>query len=197
MAVNPDHPLEVAVIPGSTRPGRRSDLVARWVVDQIGDREDVAVELVDIADFDLPLLDEARPAISGDYEHAHTRAWAERIGSFDAFVFVTPEYNHSVPGALKNAIDFLYAEWTDKAAGFVSYGIDAAGARAVEHLRLILAEVQVAGVRSHVALSLNDDFEDFSTPAPRPHQCEKLTTLVDQVVAWGSALRTVRSVPVS
>ena len=97
--------------------------------------------------------------MTGRFVHPHTAAWAEAIAGFDAFVFVTPEYNRSIPGALKNAIDFLYYEWNDKAAGFVSYGVDAGGARAVEHLRVVMGELRVADVRTQVALSLHNDFE--------------------------------------
>ena len=97
----------------------------------------------------------------GQYEQPHTKRWAEKIASFDGFVFVTPEYNHATSGALKNAIDFLYAEWNNKAAGFVSYGA-AGGARAVEHLRLVLGELQIADVTSQVALSLLTDFENMT-----------------------------------
>jgi NAD(P)H-dependent FMN reductase len=184
-------PLRVAVIVGSTRPGRMGDPVARWVLERAEQRDDLQVELVDLADVDLPLLDERVPAIHGRYEHPHTKAWAQTIASYDAFVFVTPEYNRSLPGALKNAIDFLYDEWANKAAGCVSYGADAGGARAVEHLRLVLGEVQVADVRSHVALSLMDDVRD-GIVVPREHHERKLDALLDQLVAWGAALRTVR-----
>src|SRR5258706_8468287 len=114
-------------------------------------RTDAAFEFVDVADYHLPLLDEPMPPALGQYTHAHTKKWAATIGSFDAYVFVTPEYNHSTSGALKNAIDYLYREWHNKAAGFVSYG-SAGGARAVEHLRLVMAEVMVATVRAQVML---------------------------------------------
>ena len=127
--------LKIAIITGSTRPGRKSEAVARWVYDIAAKRSDASFEVVDIAAFDLPLLDEAVPPIMNQYAKPHTKAWAAKIATFDAFVFVTPEYNHSTSGALKNAIDFLYREWNDKAAGFVGYG-GAGGTRAVEHLRL-------------------------------------------------------------
>src|SRR5256884_6324106 len=101
----------------------------------------------------------------GQYSKPHTKVWAAKSGSFDAFVFVTPEYNHGTSGALKNAIDFLFAEWNNKVAGFVGYG-SAGGVRAVEQLRLVLAEVQVATVRNQVGLSLFTDFENFTTFNP-------------------------------
>ena len=185
-------PLEVAVVLGSTRPGRNAEAVAAWVLERARGRADAAFAPVDIAGHDLPMLDEPMPAIHGDYRHAHTRAWARAIAPFDAFVFVTPEYNRSFPGALKNAIDFLYDEWRDKAAGFVSYGGDAGGARAVEHLRGVMAEVHVATVRSHVTLSTHEDFEDFKRFAPRPRHAAVLDRLLDELVAWGRALRAVR-----
>src|SRR6185503_3412075 len=109
--------------------------------------------------------DEPVPPSMGQYSQPHTHAWAQKIESFDGFVFVTPEYNHSTSGALKNAIDFLYAEWNNKAAGFVSYG-SVGGARAAEHLRLVMGELQVADVRAQVALSLYTDFKDFSQFMP-------------------------------
>ncbi len=143
--------LKVGIILGSTRPNRNGEAVARWVEQQVKDRKDASYELVDIKDFNLPLLDEPIPPSQGKYSQPHTKRWAERIAPFDAFIFVTPEYNHGTSGALKNAIDFLYAEWNNKAAGFVSYG-SASGARAVENLRLIMAELQIADVRAPSAL---------------------------------------------
>jgi NAD(P)H-dependent FMN reductase len=182
---------KIAIILGSTRPGRNGEAVAKWVLDIAKQRSDAEFELIDIAEYNLPHLDEAIPPSMGQYAQPHTKAWAEKIDSFDGFVFVTPEYNHSTSGALKNAIDFLFAEWNNKAAGFVSYG-SVGGARAVEHLRLVMGELRVADVRTHVALSLSDDFEEYTTPAPRPHQEGKLTDLINELLVWAQALRTVR-----
>ncbi len=184
--------IKVAIILGSTRPGRKGEPVARWVYDIASKRTDAEYELVDIADFHLPHLDEPIPPLFGQYSKSHTTAWAEKIASFDAYVFVTPEYNHGTSGALKNAIDFLYAEWNNKAAGFVGYG-SAGGTRAVEHLRLVMGELQVADVRAQVSLSLYTDFENFSVFNPGAHQADAVTAMLDQVVAWGGALRTLRT----
>ncbi|GAB3161862.1 NADPH-dependent FMN reductase [Microbispora hainanensis] len=185
------HELAVAVIVGSVRPGRRGEAVARWVQGRAARRERLAAEVVDIAGYHLPVLDEPWPAAYGRYDRPHTKAWADAIARFDAYVIVTPEYNRSIPGPLKNAIDYLYREWHNKAAGFVSYGIDAGGARAVEHLRVVMGELQVADVRAQVALSLAADFdgEDF---APGPRRDRELDVLLDQLTAWGTALRGVR-----
>ena len=114
--------IRIAIIIGSTRPGRKGEAVAKWVYEIAQKRSDAEFELVDIKDFNLPLLDEPVSPIMGQYTHQHTKTWSAKIASFDAYVFVTPEYNHGTSGALKNAIDFLYHEWVNKAAGFVSYG---------------------------------------------------------------------------
>ncbi|HEX6210813.1 MAG TPA: NAD(P)H-dependent oxidoreductase [Methylomirabilota bacterium] len=183
--------MRIGIILGSTRPSRNGEAVAEWVYEIARRREDVEFELVDIRDFDLPLLDEPVPPSQGKYTQPHTRRWAAKIASFDAFVFVAPEYNHGISGALKNAIDFLYAEWNNKAAGFVSYG-SAGGVRAVEQLRLVMAELQVADVRAQVMLSLATDFENFSTFEPAPEHETAVGTMLDQVVAWGEALKPLR-----
>src|SRR5207249_11040980 len=117
--------------------------------------------------------------------------FSAKIGSFDRYVFVTPEYNHGISGALKNAIDFLFREWNDKAAGFVSYG-GAGGARAVEQLRLVLAEVQMATVRNQVLLSMFTDFENFSVFKPDARHEKSANEMFDQVIAWGGALKALR-----
>ncbi|HWI82921.1 NAD(P)H-dependent oxidoreductase [Ramlibacter sp.] len=183
--------IRIAIILGSTRPGRNGEAVARWVHGIAGKRTDAQYELVDIKDFNLPLLDEAVPPSQGKYSQPHTKAWAAKIDSFDGFVFVTPEYNHGTSAALKNAIDFLYKEWNNKAAGFVSYG-SAGGCRAVESLRLVMGELMVADVRAQVMLSLFTDFENFSTFKPAAMHERALNTLLDQLLAWSRALRTVR-----
>jgi len=183
--------IKIGIIIGSTRPGRNGEAVARWVHGIAGKRSDAQFELVDIKDYDLPLLDEAIPASMGQYSQPHTKAWAAKIDSFDAYVFVTPEYNHAPSGALKNAIDYLYREWNNKAAGFVGYG-SAGGVRAVEQLRLVMGELQVADVRAQVMLSLFTDFENFTTFKPAPMHEKSVNTMLDQVIAWGGALKTLR-----
>src|SRR5881409_3096749 len=183
--------LRIAIIIGSTRPGRKGEAVAKWAYEIAQRRRDAEFELVDIKDFNLPLLDEPMPPIMGQYTHDHTKTWSAKIASFDAYVFVTPEYNHATSGALKNAIDFLYHEWVNKAAGFVGYG-GAGGTRAVEHLRLVMGELLVADVRAQVALSLHTDFANFSVFKPAPHHEKSLHEMLDQVIAWGGALRSLR-----
>jgi NAD(P)H-dependent FMN reductase len=183
--------IKVAIILGSTRPGRKGEAVARWVYEIAKKRSDAEFELVDLLDYDLPLLDEPVPPSLGQYSKPHTRTWAAKVDSFDAYVFVTPEYNHGTSGALKNAIDYLFKEWNNKVAGFVGYG-GAGGVRAVEHLRLVMGELMVADVRAQVALSLYTDFENFSVFKPAPHQEESVNAMLDQVIAWGGALKRLR-----
>lgn len=181
----------IGIILGSTRPGRNGDQVARWVLEAASQRADAEFELIDLLDYPLPHLDEPLPPSLGQYQNAHTQEWASVIAGFDGFIFVTPEYNHSTSGVLKNAIDYLYGEWNNKAVGIVSYGA-VGGTRAAEHLRLIAGELQMADVRTNVALSLITDFEGFRTFAPGPHQVVTLATLLDQVIAWSKALAPLR-----
>jgi NAD(P)H-dependent FMN reductase len=114
--------VKIGIIVGSTRPGRHARAVADWVLGQTSGRPGARYEIIDLADYPLPHLDEPMPPSYGEYQHDHTKAWASTIGGYDGFIFVTPEYNHSTSGVLKNAIDYLYAEWNNKAAAFVSYG---------------------------------------------------------------------------
>ena len=183
--------IKIAIILGSTRPNRNGEAVAKWVYEIAKKRGDADFELIDLKTFNLPLLDEPVPPSLGQYSKPHTQAWSAKINPFDAFVFVTPEYNHGTSGALKNAIDFLYKEWNNKAAGFVGYG-SAGGTRAVEQLRLTMAELQIADVRAQVALSLFTDFENFSLFKPAADKEKAVNEMLDQVVTWGSALKTLR-----
>lgn len=183
--------VRIGIIIGSTRPARVGDQVAKWVLEHASARSDAEFELVDLADFALPHLDEAVPPSLGQYAQSHTKAWAEKVDSFDGYIFVTPEYNHSTSGALKNALDFVYGEWNDKAAGLVSYGA-AGGTRAAEHLRLILGELQVADVRQQVSFSLMSDFENYTAFTPAAYHQGMLATQLDQLVPWAAALKSVR-----
>ena len=182
----------IGIILGSTRPGRNGEAVAKWVLEVAPKRADAEFELVDLLDYNLPHLDEAIPPSMGQYSKPHTIEWAEKIGSFDGFEIVTPEYNHSTSGALKNAIDFLFAEWNNKAVGFVSYGANG-GTRADEHLRQIAAELMKTDVRAQLALSLATDFVNYSQFTPGAHQAGALTTMLDQLVAWSTALAPLRA----
>jgi NAD(P)H-dependent FMN reductase len=184
--------LKIAIILGSTRPGRNGKAVADWVLEKAAARTGAKYELVDLADYPLPHLDEAVPPSLGQYAGEHTKAWAATIDSYDGFVFVSPEYNHSTSGVLKNAIDYLYAEWNNKAAAFVSYG-SLGGARAIEHLRAIASELQIAHVRQQLSFSLFHDFENFSVFKPGAQHDAAASALFDQLESWAGALKTVRA----
>jgi len=184
--------LRIAIIIGSTRPGRAGGAVGSWVRAAAEHREDATYDVIDLADNPLPHLEEPVPPILGSYTQSHTNAWARTIAAYDAFIVVTPEYNHSIPGVLKNAIDHLYAEWNDKPAGVVAYGAEN-GARAAEHLRQILGELKMPVVRQYVGLSLYQDWENWERLVPRPQMAGYLETLLDEVTAWGEALRQVRA----
>jgi NAD(P)H-dependent FMN reductase len=140
-----------------------------------------------------PHLDEPLPPALGQYQNEHTKEWAARVAGFDGFVFVTPEYNHSTSGVLKNAIDFLHAEWNNKAAALVGYG-GVGGARAVEHLRGVLSEVQVAHVCQALAFSFFTDFENLSDLNPASHHGEYATVMFDHLEAWSAALKPLRGI---
>lgn len=184
--------VRIGIIIGSTRPGRNAEQVARWVHEVASQRTDAAYELIDLADHPLPHLDEPVPPARQAYEHEHTRRWAATVASFDGFVMVTPEYNHSTSGVLKNALDYLFHEWADKAVGFVSYG-GTGGVRAVEHLRLIVGELAMADVRAQVALTFAADFEHYTTLRPTERATATLNAMLDQVVAWTTALAPLRA----
>lgn len=187
--------INIAIILGSTRPGRNGEAVAQWVHEHASKRKDANFELIDLLAFEFPFLDEEIPPSQGKYSKPHTKLWANKIAGFDAFIFVTPEYNHSTSAALKNALDLIYAEWNNKAAGFVSYG-SMGGARAVEHLRTIMAELQIADVRAQVMFSLHTDFEDYKIFKPAAHHEKTLNEMIDQVIKWGTALKALHPPPV-
>jgi NAD(P)H-dependent FMN reductase len=183
--------LKIAIILGSTRPGRNGKAVADWVAEKAAARTAAQYELVDLLDHPLPHIDEAIPPSLGQYAGEHTKAWAATIGAYDGFIFVTPEYNHSTSGVLKNAIDYLYAEWNNKAAAFVSYGA-LGGARAIEHLRAIASELQMAHVRQQLSFSMWTDFENFSNFLPGPQHAAAADMLFDQLESWTQAMKTAR-----
>ncbi|MFC4600259.1 NADPH-dependent FMN reductase [Cohnella hongkongensis] len=176
--------LEIGIILGSSRPGRVSPQVGNWIKTIADQRGDAIYEIVDLVDYNLPFFGD--PA--GEQQVA---AWAKKISRLDGFVFVTAEYNHSITGVLKNALDSARTEWYNKAAGIVSYG-SSGGTRAAEHLRGILAEVQVADVRTHPALNLFTDFENYTVFKPSNLHIAHVNDMLNQVISWSTALKSVR-----
>ncbi|MGI5129334.1 NADPH-dependent FMN reductase [Pseudonocardia sp. CA-107938] len=182
----------IGIVLGSTRPSRNGEQIARWVLETASQRDDAEFELIDLRDHPLPHLDEPVPPMFGPSVHAHTRAWAERIAPFDGFVLVTPEYNGGMPGVLKNALDHAFAEWTNKAVGFVSYGVNG-GARAVVQLRTVCSTLGMADVGYQVTISLLTDFENRTTFTPRDHHVAALGKTLDQLITWSTAMAPLRA----
>jgi NAD(P)H-dependent FMN reductase len=188
-----DQTFSLAVILGSRREGRYGPRVARWFHHQARQRGDIELDLVDLAETPLPVVQQAHPVPTGEYTSEEVRAFAQRIGSADAFVVVTPEYNHSFPGPLKLAIDSVHPEWAAKPVGFVSYGGVAGGLRAVEHLRPVFAELHAVTIRETVNFHLADDPIDADGNARSPQADEAAARLLDQLTWWAQALRQART----
>ncbi len=153
-------PPKVLIIIASTRPGRVGRFIADWFYGQARDRRtDVQFELVDLADWNLPFLDEPVPPKAHMYQHEHTKRWSSKIAEGDGYVFVTPEYNHGYPGSLKNALDYLYQEWNDKPVAFVSYGMGG-GRMAVGQLHQVVDELLMRPLNEEVAIVFEHNMFD-------------------------------------
>lgn len=189
--------MRIAILIGSTRPGRRGPTVADWLLEQARKRPEVVsgevtYEILDLADYDLPLL--AEPTIPGaanrEYENEKTRAWSRAVDSFQAFVWVTPEYNHGVPAAMKNGLDVLYPEWNHKAVSIVSYGADG-GVRAAEQWRVIHANVHLHATRGFMALSSFFDW-DGSEFKPLDRRVGEAESMLGELNALAHATNVLR-----
>ncbi len=176
--------LKIGIVLGSTRKGRVNKDVGEWVLSKVQQSEEVQYEIVDIKDYDLPFIGTTE-------DQSNVAKWNSKLNELDGFIFIVAEYNHSITGALKNALDSAKDTWANKSAGIVSYG-SAGGARAAEHLRGILSELQVASVRTHILLSLFDDFENWSDFTPRSIHDNNMDALFNSVNAWAKAFKTLR-----
>lgn len=185
--------MKIGIISGSVREGNNAAAVSQWILDFANNRNDEGVEyeLVSLADYDLPLLGAKLPIERQEAAGAAIQAWSEKIASFDGYVFVTPEYNHAVGGALKNAIDFLKPEVANKAAALVGYG-SLGGARAHENLRVILGELSVATVRTTTNFSLMTDFENMSVFKPNDYNKVNAEGMFNDLLLWTKGLHTIR-----
>jgi NAD(P)H-dependent FMN reductase len=187
-------PLRLGIILGSTRTGRFADRPAAWFSELARKRAELAVELVDLRDYPLPFFDEPKSPMREPSKHEVAVRWGRKVAELDAFVFVTGEYNHGIPASLKNAIDYLYAEWNRKPASYVAYG-SVGGARAIEQLRAVLVEVQVAPLRPSVHIG-RPEFHDMllhgKTFADAPHLDQMANAALDDLIWWGRALREAR-----
>ena len=179
-----ENKLKIGIILGSTREGRVSPQVGEWFLSLAKERSEASFEIVDIKDYNLPLLGTTT-------EKEGIIKWNTKLASLDGFVFITAEYNHSITASLKNALDLAKDVWNNKAAGIVSYG-SAYGARAAEHLRGILGELQIADVRTQVLLSLFTDFDQAGKFKPMALHSANVNSLLDQLIKWSKALKTIR-----
>lgn len=189
--------LKIKIILGSTRPNRFSDKPGAWLLEKAKKLEGVEAELLDLRDYPMPFYDEPiSPSMVKEsaYPNEIVRKWAGKIKEADAFVIITPEYNHSTSSVLKNALDSIYAEWNRKAVGFVAYG-SVGGARAVEHLRDISAELQMASVRNAVHISqpwnMLDEKGNLKAGALEPFSTSA-DNMLNQLIWWASALKMAR-----
>lgn len=186
--------LKIGIVLGSTRQGRLGESVAGWIVDAAAARTAADYELVDLRDYPMPFFDGISPAYVPPTDPVVQR-FAAKIAEFDGYILITPEYNHGYSAVLKNALDSIYGEFNDKAAAFASYG-SLSGARAVEQLRLVASELQLAHVRTQLAFSIFSDFEGFGTAdvtfTPGPQHAVSAEALFGQLEAWAGALKTVR-----
>lgn len=181
------------VIAASTRPGRKGIAVARWVAARAEAHGGFDVELVDLADAGLPVLDEPNHPRLGQYTQQHTKDWSATVSRADAFVFVFPEYNHSIPGALKNALDFLFHEWADKAAGLVSYGGVSAGTRAAAALKPVLGALRMVPVVEAATIPFFTQFIDEDEEFVGNAELETgATAMLDEIARLTRGLQTVR-----
>lgn len=185
--------ITIKILTGSVRPGRFNIQPATWIYEIAKKRSDIRVELVDLQEINLPLLDEAAPPMMQQYTKDHTKKWSAQINEADGFIFVTPEYNHSVSPVLKNAIDYLFHEWHYKPVSFVSYGSLAGGARAVEHLRGISAEVKMYDLREQILLPNYWESLDENGKYQFTESHEKAANeILDALVFWAGVMKDGR-----
>ncbi len=185
---------KIGVIIGTVREGRFADRVVEWFMEIAKQRSDMTFELIDLKDYPLPLFDEAMPPAMGPSEKPVAVRWREKLGELDGYIFTAAEYNNSVPGVLKNAIDYVSAEWARKPAAFIGYG-GAGGARSIQHLRHIATELQMAPNRYSVNI-MGGDFMALwggqTTLQDLDHLSAAAAEMLDDFAWWAKALKSAR-----
>jgi NAD(P)H-dependent FMN reductase len=186
--------LKIAIVISTTRAARFGHKPAQWVKDIAAGRDDMEVEIVDLRDYPMPFFDEVASNAWVPSKNEVAQRWQKKVGEFDGYIFVTAEYNHSMPAVLKNALDYAAPEWNKKVAAFVGYGA-VGGSRAVEHLRLVAAELQMATTRTGVYIQGADfmgvwregkELKDIG------HLQQGVKDLLDQLAWWTQALKVAR-----
>jgi len=175
------------MIVGSVREGRRGGAIGEWAYRLAAARTDMSVELIDLKEWNLPMFDLAKPPMMGEYADPLQQRWAEKIKEADGYLFICPEYNHSFPPSLKNALDYLYAEWGRKPASFIGYG-PSGGIRAIEQLRLVLIELNMAPLNSAVHLSQVHKKIEHNQFQGAEHDVTSLNEVLDDLLWWSQAL---------
>lgn len=185
----------IKVITGSVRPNRFNIQPAEWIYRLASERPDMMdVELIDLADIALPFLDEPKSPKQQEYTKPHTIKWAKLIEASDGFIFVTPEYNHSLSPVLKNALDFLYFEWNYKPASFISYGTEAGGSRSVEHLRAVCGELKMYDLREQLVISNYWDGLDATGKYQfNEKQHEMAERILGELAYWADVMKRARA----
>ncbi len=183
----------LAVVVGSTRPGRAALPLAEWIAQIARDHGGFDVELVDLADVDLPLFNEPRHPILRQYEYDYTKRWSAIVDAADAFVMVSPEYNHGITAVLKNAIDYLHSEWAYKAVGILSYGGVAAGTRSAAMLKQVLAPLKMVPTVASVSLPFFQQFIVDGVVKPNTEMTTAANAMLDELAHWTKALKTLRA----
>ena len=185
---------KIGIIISSTRPTRFADKPAQWVYDVASQRDDMTFELVDLRDFKLPFFEEVASNLWAPTQNEEGIRWQKKLAEFDGYIFIVAEYNRSITGVLKNALDYAYVEWNRKAAAYVGYG-SVGGARAIEQLRLMSVELQMAPVRAGVHIQWADYMavaQGQQTLDQLPHLQDSLKTTLDDLSWWATALRNAR-----
>jgi NAD(P)H-dependent FMN reductase len=185
---------KLMIVIASTRPGRVGLPVGRWFAEHASRHGGFEVELVDLAELDLPLLDEPHHPRLRKYTKDHTHAWSSSVEAADAFAFVTAEYNHGYPAALKNALDYLHHEWQYKAVGFVSYGGVAAGTRSVQQLKQVVAALRLVTIVEAISIPIVRQFlDDQGALSPNEVIVEAADAMLAELLRVEAALRPLRS----
>ena len=180
------------IISSTVRPGRKGPLIAAWIAEKAKQHGGFNVEVLDLGEINLPMMNEAHHPSLKKYEHEHTKKWAAKIAEFDGYIWVTPEYNHSTSAALKNAIDYLYAEWNKKTVGIVSYGT-VGGVRAAEHLKQIAGEMQMHDIRNGVYVLAPWAAFDENGDAKPENVLGDIAGFTDELIWWTDVLKTARA----
>lgn len=184
--------LKIGVIIGSNRPGRNSIKVADWFKQQTDKRDDMEFDFVDLAELNLPFMDEADFPASQNYEHDHTKKWSAQVKTWDGVIFITPEYNRGIPAILKNAIDYLYNEWVKKPMAIVSYG-SALGYRSAADLHIIAPELQMVAIREQVAINIWQHLDDKGNFVGDEQLDKKSMQMLDQLKWWAEVMKDARN----